>query len=790
MSSGELELDDAVSSWWDGFIRYGKRAVTVQQLLTHRAGLHRALPSDLTLSRLADYSEMVRIVEDAAPACAPGALGRYAYLTYGWAVSELVRCVSGLSIDAFIQERLLEPLGLEEEIFLKLPQEHEQKNAHENPSHQPVAASTENTATPARLEPSTSRQQHSPSVGRRRNNSSIRVASAGHQPLDPTPAPGPRHSSLSRRRASSPPDTPDPEKASQDGGQLQQHSWQQKPTGANSRSSLAPGPISKASNAAHLGACEQQAGGANLVNGSIDAEGCGSSSRPSHFPPNQLKPEMGPAPTGRNSAIASPRLSLGAEAVGRTTSPCRIPEGDEATAGTGRGSGALGQPPHLLGKLQLSAFPKDVEIVRADTPILWRLTSARRKISFSPMTQQEVLQRLEQAKGKLESKELNNKEGGFFSSADDAQTRRCIASAMKQRRRRLHNMRGNSGPVETPREQPPSTRSVESLPDVLLCPRAGGQGGDEGQKSEEEGGIYHSDLITEEPGTADSDSETPGVTTAAPGAATHASVLELIRTKPHVMDPLIYDSHRIVHQLIPPTNCRCTARALARFYSALGDGRIISRPLLDASRVAHTVDPTMEALLLTGGGSRTWGLGYQLYECAFLPSFGCCSIHAGQGAHVASALLHSRTTNVGNDFVSRRSRRTPRDGSAFGYAGSASSVPQVEAEALLRDRGLSSSHPWGATLGIKPRGVVGLGHGDAGGSVAICFPERNLSISILLNDVLTGPEVHSISFCSTLCYCSLFLPTCQQARQPFSTMSVLSTFCFIMLPPLPRLPEL
>lgn len=35
--------------------------------------------------------------------------------------------------------------------------------------------------------------------------------------------------------------------------------------------------------------------------------------------------------------------------------------------------------------------------------------------------------------------------------------------------------------------------------------------------------------------------------------------------------------------------------------------------------------------------------------------------------------------------------------------------------------------------------AIGLGHGDLGGSVALCFPELKLGISILVNDILNGP---------------------------------------------------
>ncbi|PHJ23619.1 abc1 family protein, partial [Cystoisospora suis] len=47
-----------------------------------------------------------------------------------------------------------------------------------------------------------------------------------------------------------------------------------------------------------------------------------------------------------------------------------------------------------------------------------------------------------------------------------------------------------------------------------------------------------------------------------------------------------------------------------------------------------------------------------------------------------------------------------------------------------------------SSLPLPPAGskITGFGHGDFGGSVALCFPELKLSIAILVNDVLTGPQ--------------------------------------------------
>ncbi|KAF8818036.1 ABC1 family protein, partial [Cardiosporidium cionae] len=60
----KVHLDDFVCNWWDGFIRYGKQKITLRHILTHQAGLHKALPENLTLSNIVDYKQMIRIIED------------------------------------------------------------------------------------------------------------------------------------------------------------------------------------------------------------------------------------------------------------------------------------------------------------------------------------------------------------------------------------------------------------------------------------------------------------------------------------------------------------------------------------------------------------------------------------------------------------------------------------------------------------------------------------------------------------------------------------------------------
>eukprot|EP00917_Polyrhabdina_sp_WS-2016_P011277 GHVP01024931.1.p1 GENE.GHVP01024931.1~~GHVP01024931.1.p1 ORF type:complete len:620 (-),score=104.12 GHVP01024931.1:2066-3925(-) len=55
-----IPLDSRACDYWDGFIRYGKKQITLRHVLSHRTGLEKTLPRDLTISQLLNYEFMIR----------------------------------------------------------------------------------------------------------------------------------------------------------------------------------------------------------------------------------------------------------------------------------------------------------------------------------------------------------------------------------------------------------------------------------------------------------------------------------------------------------------------------------------------------------------------------------------------------------------------------------------------------------------------------------------------------------------------------------------------------------
>ncbi len=125
---GELAYDDRVVDHWPDFGGPGKDDITVRHLLTHQAGLHAIRPLVPTAETMLDWDEMVEIMAAAEPAWSPGERSGYHGLTYGWLVGEVIRRVTGLTVNEAVQREIVEPLGLDS-MFIGLAPEHRDRTA-------------------------------------------------------------------------------------------------------------------------------------------------------------------------------------------------------------------------------------------------------------------------------------------------------------------------------------------------------------------------------------------------------------------------------------------------------------------------------------------------------------------------------------------------------------------------------------------------------------------------------------------------------------------------------------
>jgi CubicO group peptidase (beta-lactamase class C family) len=105
---GLIDYDAPVAEYWPEFGANGKSALTVREVMRHRAGL-----SGLRGATKKDLLDHL-VMEERLAAAAPGRLlGKPAYhaMTYGWLMSGLARAVTGKGMRALIREELAQPLG-------------------------------------------------------------------------------------------------------------------------------------------------------------------------------------------------------------------------------------------------------------------------------------------------------------------------------------------------------------------------------------------------------------------------------------------------------------------------------------------------------------------------------------------------------------------------------------------------------------------------------------------------------------------------------------------------------
>ena len=120
---GALSLDEPVAAHWPAFGQQGKQAITIRQVLQHRAGVPVARSLVADGAAMTRWERSVRAIERARPIPGPPAGPAYHILSFGFILGELVRRISGRPVDRFLATEVLEPLGLHD-TYLGLPATH------------------------------------------------------------------------------------------------------------------------------------------------------------------------------------------------------------------------------------------------------------------------------------------------------------------------------------------------------------------------------------------------------------------------------------------------------------------------------------------------------------------------------------------------------------------------------------------------------------------------------------------------------------------------------------------
>ncbi|MCI2417359.1 beta-lactamase family protein [Saccharopolyspora sp. K220] len=122
VQDGVLDLDQRVSHYWPEFGAEGKQDITLRELLAHRAGVV-GVDSGLPLDELADDRIIAERIAPQRPYWRPGTAFGYHALVIGALTGEVVRRVTGQTLQEQFEARVRAPYDLD--FHLGLPEEHE-----------------------------------------------------------------------------------------------------------------------------------------------------------------------------------------------------------------------------------------------------------------------------------------------------------------------------------------------------------------------------------------------------------------------------------------------------------------------------------------------------------------------------------------------------------------------------------------------------------------------------------------------------------------------------------------
>ena len=117
IEEGKIRLGDRVAAYIPGFERYDKGGITIRHLMTHTAGLR---PDVDLADPWTGYDKAIALAIEEVPASPPGE--RFVYSDIGYfLLGDIVRRVSGQTLDEFTRDRIFKPLGMNETTFKPAP---------------------------------------------------------------------------------------------------------------------------------------------------------------------------------------------------------------------------------------------------------------------------------------------------------------------------------------------------------------------------------------------------------------------------------------------------------------------------------------------------------------------------------------------------------------------------------------------------------------------------------------------------------------------------------------------
>lgn len=120
-SDGLLDYNEKVATYWPEFAKNGKENITIEQLLTHKAGLV-LLERNVKVSELHDFKTISLLLENATPLWEPGKKSGYHSATIGLYIQQLVMRIDkkGRTVGQYFAEEIAQVL--EADFFIGIPE--------------------------------------------------------------------------------------------------------------------------------------------------------------------------------------------------------------------------------------------------------------------------------------------------------------------------------------------------------------------------------------------------------------------------------------------------------------------------------------------------------------------------------------------------------------------------------------------------------------------------------------------------------------------------------------------
>ena len=118
VDQGKLDYGQTVASVWPDFADAGKASITIEQLMSHQAGLS-GFPDPMEPSRWFDWDAICAKLAAMTPLWPPGTASGYHPITFGYLAGEIFRRVEGRTMGTALREDLAQPFGLD--LWIGLP---------------------------------------------------------------------------------------------------------------------------------------------------------------------------------------------------------------------------------------------------------------------------------------------------------------------------------------------------------------------------------------------------------------------------------------------------------------------------------------------------------------------------------------------------------------------------------------------------------------------------------------------------------------------------------------------